>query len=74
MLKGTTRARVIQIWFVGVVVVVAGAVVFGAGVTASTAAVLLVLCVVPPAIVLFLWPGVQSPTVAEVLHEVDRRV
>lgn len=74
MLKDVTRARVIQIWFAAVVVAVVCGVVVGASVTASTTAVLLALCLVPPTIVLFLWPGVQPPTVAEVLHGVDRRV
>jgi hypothetical protein len=74
MLKDMTRARVIQIWFAAVAVAIAVAVVLGASVTASTTALLLALCLVPPAIVLLLWPGVQPPTVAEVLHGVDRRV
>ena len=74
MLKDMTRARVIQIWFAAVAVVVVCSVVLGASVTLSTAAVLLALCLAPPAIVLFVWPGVQPPTVAEVLHGVDRRV
>jgi hypothetical protein len=34
---------------------------------------LLAMCLVPPAIVLVLWPGVQHhPTAAEVLHDADR--
>jgi hypothetical protein len=73
MLKDMTRAKVIQIWFAAVAVVAVGSVVLGAGMTVSTTAVLLALCLVPPAIVLLLWPGVESPTVAEVLHGVDRR-
>ena len=74
MLTDMTRARLIQIWFAAVAVAVAGGVVIGPSVTGSTAAVLMALCLVPPAIVLRLWPGVEPPTVAEVLHGVDRRV
>jgi hypothetical protein len=73
MLKDMTRARVIQLWFAAVVVAIAIGVVLGASVSASTAAMLLALCLVPPAIVLVMWPGVQPPTAAEVLHDVDRR-
>jgi hypothetical protein len=73
MLKDMTRARVIQIWFAAVALLVVCSVVLGASITVSTAAVLLALCVVPPAIVLLVWPGVQPPTVAEVLHGVHRR-
>ena len=73
MLKVMTRARAIQIWFSGVAVVSVCSAVLGASVTASTGAMLLALCFVPPAIVLLLWPSVRSQTVAEVLRDVDRR-
>jgi hypothetical protein len=72
MLTAMTRARVIQIWFAAVAVAFVCSIVLGASITFGTAAILLVLCLVPPAIVLRLWPGVQPPTVAEVLHGVDR--
>jgi hypothetical protein len=73
MLKDMTRSRVIQVWFAAVALVVAAAVVLGASVTASTGIMLLALCVVPPAIVLVLWPGIQAPPVAHMLREADRR-
>lgn len=73
MLKDLTRARVIQVWFAAVALAVAWVIVLGASVSTSTAAVLLALCLVPPAIVLLMWPGIQPPTVAEILHDVDRR-
>jgi hypothetical protein len=73
MLKNLTRAKLIRIWFAAVVAMIAGGASLGARVTASTGAMLLGLCLVPPAIVLLLWPGVQPPTAADVLHDVDRR-
>jgi hypothetical protein len=46
---------------------------FGAAVTVGTGAMLLALSLVPPAIVLLLWPRVQPLTAADVLHGRDRR-
>ena len=73
MLKDMTRAKVIQIWLALVAAAVVASVVLGARVTVSTAAMLVAISLVPPAIVLLLWPGVQPPTAADVLHDVDRR-
>jgi hypothetical protein len=72
MLKDMTRSKLIQMWFAAMVLVVVAGVAFGAAVTVATGAMLLTLGLVPPAIVLLLWPGVQPPTAAEVLHGVDR--
>ena len=73
MLNDITRSRVIQVWFAAVVLVVVAAVAFGAAVTVGTGVLLLALCLVPPVIVLVLWPGVQPQTASEVLHG-DRRL
>jgi hypothetical protein len=73
MLKDMTRSRLIQAWFAGVALVVVAGVAFGAAVTVGTGAMLLALSLVPPAIVLLLWPGVQPLTAADVLHGRDRR-
>jgi hypothetical protein len=73
MLKDMTRSKLIQIWFAAVALVIVAGIAFGASLTAGTGAMLLALCLVPPAIILMLWPGVEPPTVAEVLHDVDRR-
>jgi hypothetical protein len=73
MLTNMTRSRVIQVWFAAVALVVVAAVALGASVTVGTGAMLLALCLVPPAIVLALWHGVQPPTAADVLHTVDPR-
>ena len=53
--------------------VVAAAVAVGVSVTIGTAAILVALSLVPPAIVLALWPGVQPMTAADVLYGRDRR-
>ena len=49
--------------------IVVAAIAFGASVTVGTAAMLLALCLVPPAIVLLLWHDVLPPTVAQVLQQ-----
>jgi Mn2+/Fe2+ NRAMP family transporter len=71
MLKNMTRRRLIWTWFgiVGVVIIIAVA--MGARLNASNAAVILGLCLAPPAIAFLLWP-IHSPTVAEVIHDADQ--
>lgn len=68
-----TRARLIQIWLVGVVL--AAAACFAAGVTVnfSTGLMLFALSLAPPIMVLMLWPRTQPLTVAEVLRGADRQ-
>jgi hypothetical protein len=73
MLKHMTRARMIQVWFAAVALVVVALIALGAAMTIGTGALLLALCLVPPAMILMLWPGVERPTVAEVLHDAERR-
>jgi hypothetical protein len=73
MLNDMTRSKVIQVWFVAVALVVAAAVAFGASMTVGTGVMLLALCLVPPALVVALWPVDQPPTAAEVLHDTDLR-
>jgi hypothetical protein len=51
-----TRSKVIQIWLAAVLLVAISGVRSGAPVTMSTVAVLLAMCLVPPAVVLVLWP------------------
>ena len=72
MLKDMTRAKVIQAWFGAVALVVAAGIALGVSVTVGTGALLVAVCLVPPAIILMLWPGVQPPTASEVLHDADR--
>jgi len=73
MLKEMTRSRVIQIWIVGVTLIAVASIALGASISVSTGALLLALSVVPPAIVLLLWPGPRSATAADVLYGSDRR-
>lgn len=73
MLRNVTRARVIRLWFAVIALAVVTAVAFGAEVTVGTAAMLLALSLVPPAIVVALWPTEQALTAAEVLRGADRR-
>ena len=73
MLKEMTRSRLIQYWFVALTLVAIASTVLGASVTLSTGAILLALSVVLPTIVLMLWPGPQTATVADVLYGSDRR-
>jgi hypothetical protein len=68
VLHNVTRSKAIQIWFAAVALVVAAGVALGAAVTVSTAALLVAMCLVPPALVLMLWPGVSAPTIADVIH------
>jgi hypothetical protein len=73
MLKHITRSRMIQVWFAAVALVVAAGIAAGAAMTMGTGAMLAALCLVPPAMILMLWPGVEPPTIAEVLHDGERR-
>ena len=73
MLREMTRSKLIQVWFATMLLVVAAAVAVGVTVTIGTAAMLVALSLVPPAIVVALWPGVQPMTAADVLYGRDRR-
>ena len=73
VLRAMTRSRLIQVWFATMSLVVATAVALGVTVTIGTAAILVALSLVPPAIGLALWPGVQPMTAADVLYGRDRR-
>ena len=52
-----TRSRLIQVWFTAVALICAAGVTLGVSVTMSTAMTLAALSLVPPAMVLMLWPG-----------------
>ena len=73
MLKNMTRSKLIQIWFVAVALLVAAGVAIGATVTVGTGALLVAVCLVPPAIVFMLWPCVEAQTAGDVLRGDDRR-
>lgn len=67
-----TRMRLIQVWFAVVMLSVVGVLAFGGSVTIGTGVMLLMLSLVPVAIVLLLWPGVQPRTAADVLYDRNR--
>ena len=73
MLRNMTRSRLIQVWFAAVALAIVTGVAFDTAVAASTGTLLLALTLIPPTIVLLLWPGTQPLTAAEVLNERDRR-
>jgi len=67
------RRAVIGVWF-GVLAAVAGAgALSGGSITFGTGALWLFACVAPPAVMLMVWRGVPSPTVAQVRYTVDRQ-
>ncbi len=70
--ENVTRLGLIEVWFTAVGLAVVTGVAFGATVTVGTGVMLFALSLVPPAIVLLLWPRVQPLTVSEVLHGADR--
>jgi hypothetical protein len=65
------RSRLAGIWVFSVVVLAACSVVLGLSLTASTALLWLVACVVPPGVMLMVWPGAPPLTVAQLLHSVE---
>jgi hypothetical protein len=73
MLKNITRSKAIQVWFVAVALVAAAAVAAGATATLETAATLVALCLIPPAIMLMLWPRDLKTTAGDVIRGIDRR-
>ena len=73
MLKEISRARLVGFWFAAVAVIIASLVAMGVNVGVSTAALLLTLSLVPPAIILALWRGAPPPTVADILYAANRR-
>jgi hypothetical protein len=74
MLNVTSRGMAIGVWFAIVAVVAAiTTVLLGAVMTTGTGLLLLAACFVPPGIMLMVWRGAPPATIAEVLHEADRR-
>ncbi|MBI1873167.1 MAG: hypothetical protein HYS05_04655 [Acidobacteria bacterium] len=73
MPRSLTRGTVIGAWFVVLAAVAIAGAFSGVSITLATGALWLVACVVPAAVVLIVWRGAPPPTVAEILHTVDRR-
>ena len=72
MMNDMTRSRLIQGWFAAIALVVFAGIALGPAVTIGTGALLFGMCLVPPAIILMLWPRAQTLTIAEVLHGTGR--
>ena len=68
-----TRTRLVGFWFAAVAVIIAWVVATGVNIAISTAALLLTLCLVPPAIMLLVFRGAPPPTVAELMYAVDNQ-
>jgi fatty acid desaturase len=68
-----TRSRLITTWYAAVALVVVAALALGAAVTVSTGAMLLALAIVPPVLVVMLWPVAQPLTASEVIDGANRR-
>src|SRR4030095_11566510 len=60
MLKEVSRVRLVGAWCAAVLVIGACGVVLGMPITLSYAGLLLVLCVVPPAVMLLVWGGARQ--------------
>ena len=73
MMNKLTRSRALQFWFAAVLLIVVACVAFGVAMTIGTGAMLLVMSLVPPAVVLLLWPGIQPLTIGEVLRGSEHR-
>jgi len=63
MVKGITRNRLVGFWFAAVAVIIATVIVTGVHVGVATTALLLALSLVPPGIILALWPEGRQPTI-----------
>ena len=73
MLKGISRTRLVGFWYAAVAVIIAWVVATGVNIGASTAALLLTMCLVPPTIMLLVWRGAPPPTVGELLYSVNNQ-
>jgi uncharacterized membrane protein len=68
MVKDFSRNRLVGFWFAAVAVIIAAVVVTGVHVGVATTAFLLALSIVPPGIILALWPAAAPPTIGEILY------
>ena len=71
MLKRISRTRLVTFWFAAVAVILVWAVGAGVSVGVSTAVLLLMMCLVPPAVMWIVVRGAPPLTVGELLHSVN---
>jgi hypothetical protein len=74
MSNAPNRGTISGVWFAVLAAVAGAGAVGGVSIPMGTRALLLVACLVPPAIMLMVRRGAPPPTVAELLHAVDRHV
>jgi hypothetical protein len=72
MLTDISRVRLIGAWLAVVIITMAGSVAAGAAVTLNMGELWLGACLVPPAVMLFVWRGAPPLTVAELLYSVNK--
>ena len=73
MFRSMTRGTVVVVWLAALAAVAGAGVLSGVAITMDTGTLWLLACLVPPAVMLMVWRGAPPPTVAEILHAVDRR-
>jgi len=73
MLKPFERGTAIVAWIVALSAIAGVGALSGISVTVGASMLWLVACLMPPAVTLMVWRGAPPPTVAEILHSVDRR-
>jgi len=71
MLRNVTRTKLIRIWLSAVGLIVVAAIALGAAVSLPTAVLLAAMCLVPPLLIVMLWPSGGPPTVAEIIHDAE---
>jgi hypothetical protein len=64
-----SRGQWAGIWCAAVLVLSAGAVAAGVGITFGNVVLMLLACLAPPAIMLLVWRGPPPQTVAELLYD-----
>jgi len=72
-MKHVTRSGVIQVWFGAVVLTAIVCLAVGVSMTIGTGSMLLIMSLVPPGVLLLLWPGIQPPTIGDVLRGGEQR-
>lgn len=67
------RTTAIAVWAGTIAIIALCSALLGASVTVSSGVVLLLACVVPPAVMVMVWHGAPAPTVSEMLRADDRQ-
>lgn len=73
MSRSVNRRIFIGVWLAVLVAVAGAGALSGVSITIDSLALWFIACVVPTVIMLMVWRGAPSPTVADILHAADRR-